>query len=287
MASEFMIDLTAEDVVKRYGFDCFPIDPFVIAQGEGIFVDKKPDEISGASGHLLRMGDKYFILYSTAIENEGFQRFSIAHELGHYFLEGHIDQLLINNSHESRANFQSEDPLEREADRFAAALLMPRSLFEAEMKRQPEGLKGVSALHRVCKTSLTATAIRYATLASIPVAVVFTDNGRVDSAFMSPSFKALPNLTYLRKKSPIPRSITRDERQLQPGEIKAGTSTLEDWFDGRAGRRLSEEVTLLGNGKRLTVLKAFDYANDEEEDADDEEQVDRYGRKYTRWGRRD
>ncbi len=37
---------------------------------------------------LLREGNEFGIFYSTAISNKGFQRFSIAHELGHYSLEG-------------------------------------------------------------------------------------------------------------------------------------------------------------------------------------------------------
>jgi hypothetical protein len=45
----------------------------------------------GVSGMLLRNGDDFGILYATHIKSSGFQRFSISHELGHYFLPGHID----------------------------------------------------------------------------------------------------------------------------------------------------------------------------------------------------
>jgi len=47
------------------------------------------------------------------------QRFSIAHELGHYCLEGHPDALLSNGRHYSRAGFVSSDPFEQEADHFS------------------------------------------------------------------------------------------------------------------------------------------------------------------------
>ena len=70
------------------------------------------------------------------IDNIGFQNFSVAHELGHYFLPGHIDAVLADGDvHESRAGFASGDRYEMEADHFAATLLMPRSVA----RRLPRG----------------------------------------------------------------------------------------------------------------------------------------------------
>jgi len=83
---------------------------------------------------LLRHGDVFGILYATHIASEGFQRFSIAHELGHYFLEGHIDHILPKDGvHESHAGFVSADPYELEADQFAGGLLMPSAPFSARL----------------------------------------------------------------------------------------------------------------------------------------------------------
>ena len=56
----------------------------------------------------------------------------------------------------------SDDPYELEADHFAAALLMPDSLFRAAISTAGTGLAAVEALSNLCVTSLTATAIRYA-----------------------------------------------------------------------------------------------------------------------------
>ena len=67
------------------------VDPFEIAARHDIIVQAKPDTASGVSGMLLRHGNSFGILYASDIPNEGFQRFSVAHELGHYFLDGHID----------------------------------------------------------------------------------------------------------------------------------------------------------------------------------------------------
>jgi len=64
-------------------------------------------------GLTLRQGDRALILYNDQIENRGRVNFTLAHELGHVYL-GHTD--------ESQRN-------QREADRFAAALLMPEAVI--------------------------------------------------------------------------------------------------------------------------------------------------------------
>ena len=68
---------------------------------------------------LIRSGNEFGIVYATHIDNEGFRRFSVAHEIGHYRIPGHIDLLLKNGIlHESRAGFEDNQKLEREADHF-------------------------------------------------------------------------------------------------------------------------------------------------------------------------
>jgi Zn-dependent peptidase ImmA (M78 family) len=83
------------------------------------------------------------------IPSEGFQRFSVSHELGHYFLEGHIDQLLQTGVHVSRAGFVTADPYELEADHFAVGLLMPETPFGKEMENHEPGLAAVSPCRKL------------------------------------------------------------------------------------------------------------------------------------------
>lgn len=109
-----------EKVAIDGGFTELPVDPFEIAARHEIVVQAKPDTAVGVSGLLVRHGDTFGILYATHIDNEGFQRFSVAHELGHYFLDGHPEHVLRDGMHESRAGFVTGDPFELEADHFAA-----------------------------------------------------------------------------------------------------------------------------------------------------------------------
>ena len=152
----------ATRVIRRHEVSELPVDPKRIAKANQIEVRPMP-AATGVSGMLLRVGDHFGIGYATHIDNVGYQNFSLAHELGHYFLEGHVDAVLAHgNRHESRAGFRSDDPYEIEADHFAAALLMPEFLFSAAIADAGQGIAAVDHLAGRCVTSLTATAIRYA-----------------------------------------------------------------------------------------------------------------------------
>lgn len=94
----------AEEIVS--GVTSLPIDPIALADHSEIQVSGQ--ELEGASGVLLYKGTKFGILYSTSIANDAFQRFSIAHELGHYHLPGHFEALLESGIHYSKAHFASD-----------------------------------------------------------------------------------------------------------------------------------------------------------------------------------
>src|SRR5215475_9426365 len=181
----FSGELQAHEVLTSLQIAALPVNPFAIADRRNIAHQEKPGLAPGISGCLMKVGDAFGILYSSRFASEGFRRFNVAHELGHYFLPGHIDALFANGQqfHQSETGFTSDDKHEREADSFAASLLMPKLLFKAECAKCGEGLDAVEALAQLCVTSLTATAIRYAKLCDQPVAVVCSKGDRVQFAF--------------------------------------------------------------------------------------------------------
>lgn len=121
----------AEQIVKGMGITALPIDPRAIAEKREIVVQAKSVDDKGCSGMLVRLGNDFAIAYATHLQNEGFENFSVAHELGHYFMPGHVEAVIQGETgmHLSRAGFNSGNRYEAEADRFAAGLLMPRHLF--------------------------------------------------------------------------------------------------------------------------------------------------------------
>lgn len=259
----------AERVVRREGITALPVDPRTVAQHFEITVVRKPAASPGVSGMLVRLGSNFVISYATHIANVGFQNFSIAHELGHYFLAGHVDAVFdAQGVHASCAGFRSRDKYELEADHFAAALLMPRALFEPAMQTAGTGLSAMEKLAERCRASLTATAIRYARITSDAVAVVQSQGPRIDYCFLSEALKdALQDIEgtdWIRKGQALDRdtatsSFNQDDDRIAHGQRWDDTCEVRDWFGGECCLEMEEEVVGLGSyGKTLTVLTAPD-----------------------------
>jgi hypothetical protein len=294
MKQDFRLEMAkkkAEAFLRTEGINTLPVDPLLIAASRDIVVKAKPDTTDGVSGMLLRHGDTFGILYATYIPSEGFRRFSVSHELGHYFLEGHIDHVLpLDGIHTSHAGFVSADPYELEADCFAAGLLMPSALFKREMGRIDPGLDAIESLSLKCKTSLTATAIRYAELSEDAVATIISTGQTIDYCFLSDAMKSLPDLTWLHKGWPVPPNTetaklnASPERVLRSDRAEAETDVM-DWIGGRKSILVTEEVLGLGSyGKTLTVLSSSSIGQetDDEDEEDDESIIERYTPRFHR-----
>jgi Zn-dependent peptidase ImmA (M78 family) len=271
----------AAEVLAARKIIVLPVDPFSIATAERIVCEKLKG--SGVSGCLCGAGNMFGIFYNDSIASEGFRRFTVAHELGHYFLEGHYKHIFAdgNSRHVSDSGYSSDDPYEREADAFAAALLMPPELFKSACPLAA-GFKAIEALAEKCVTSLTATAIRYADLSADPIAVIASRDNRVQFAFMSDPLKQRRDLTWPKKNSGVPQGTATYRFNSDPTNITqtkraTGSALMDVWFDCGGSAYVSEEVVGLGPsyGLTLTVLVAEpqpdpDYEEDESEENDPE-----------------
>ena len=185
LARKALAEGTAALVLRELKIETLRVEPRYVAGQKGIFVEAKPSLHDGVSGMLVKAGDQFGILYATKVPSKGFQNFSIAHEIGHYCIDGHSEALLATGEHQSRAGFLSSDTFEQEADYFAAALLMPEMPFRKKINQHAAGLACIEALRKECETSLTATAIRYSGLTRDAVAVILTTGNSINWCFMS------------------------------------------------------------------------------------------------------
>lgn len=267
-----------ETVLFEEKIAALPVDPFAVAARHDILVQAKPDTAPGVSGMLLRHGNSFGILYASGIPNEGFQRFSVAHELGHYFLDGHIDHVLpTDGEHASHAGFSSGDPYEQEADNFAVGLLMPAKPFAKLIGHSRLGLEDIESAREACKTSMTSTAIRYAELTDDAVAVIVSTGRTIDYCILSEAMKSLPDLTWLKRGSPVPANTATarfnadSSRVLRAGREEGEIDVL-DWLGGKRSSIVIEEVVGLGRyGKTLTVLSSREIGHDTDADEGDDE----------------
>ncbi|WAP66819.1 ImmA/IrrE family metallo-endopeptidase [Jiella pelagia] len=271
----------AELVLQEHGLLTLPVDLDALAQAAGIHLREMDRKAEGVSGMLLRYGDQFGVMYATHIDNEGFERFSIGHEFGHYFVEGHLDHIPFDGGvHRSRAGFISDDPYEREADYFSAGLLMPSSLIRPVLRRAQEGLPSVEAIRRAAKASLTASAIRYINETDDAAAIVVSRQGQVDYCFKSESLKQLKGQSWLRKGAALPAGTLTASMAARPAIERRGrrdeTETdILDWFGGDRAVRAVEQVVDLGRYDRvLTVLSCAQLVDDTYRDEDDFDESD-------------
>jgi Zn-dependent peptidase ImmA (M78 family) len=125
---------TIEDLLQRFSVHRPPVPVEKIVKKLNIILAPLPgdDEISGA---IVRKGGRVVIAVNPA-HHINRQRFTIGHELGHYFLheglEKHVDQdfrVAWRNSDSSKAiNW-----IEIQANRFSAELLMPTRFLQADL----------------------------------------------------------------------------------------------------------------------------------------------------------
>lgn len=269
-----------ERIAAEQGYDAFPIDPFKIAETEGIMIVAKPPEKKGVSGGIIFDEDLPSIFYATDIDNAGFQRFTVTHELGHYFLDGHPEEILKSSKmHVSHAGFrQGDSSIELEADHFASGLLMPTHLVKKELSRGVIGLDGIEHLAGEAQCSLTAAAIRAAECGPYPMAILVSQGASICYCFMSEGFKGLGRLAFLRKGSPLPASATehfnRDPDNVARGKRETVQTSLADWFDGPAHIKLDEEIVGLGSFEHtLTVFSSDELPEDPDEIEDEGAQL--------------
>ncbi|KMK64222.1 MULTISPECIES: ImmA/IrrE family metallo-endopeptidase [Rhodobacterales] len=275
-----MSRLKGEQVASQFGFEALPVDPIKIAEDEAIVVEAKDPEREGMSGCIVFHGDDVGIIYATHIRNKGFQRFTVAHELGHYFLEGHPEEIQKTAPvHFSKAGFtQGHNSIEIEADHFASGLLMPTRLTREALYGAPVGLEGIQHLAGEAETSLTSAAIRAAECAPYPMAVVVSQGAQIAYGFMSESFKRLDRLRFLRKGDLLPYTATRsfnsEEENISSRKSIYGSTRLAEWFGGEKTIALEEEIVGLGSyGYTLTVLSSDMLPDDPDEFEDEEEKL--------------
>jgi hypothetical protein len=135
----------------------------------------------GAEGRLTVVGTQAVITVSAAIKSQQRRRFTTAHELGHFEMHHRGNQLVLCLD-EDIDHWGSQRPVtdkESEANEFASALLLPERFFAPLCLAEYPSLDFVVQLADTFDVSLTATALRYSRFSDQPVAVVFSQDGKI------------------------------------------------------------------------------------------------------------
>ncbi|MGW0043493.1 ImmA/IrrE family metallo-endopeptidase [Rhodococcus sp. NPDC003348] len=119
----------AEDSLATYWDGSFPVDPFAIAEKMGIRAEMLPLE-DGTSGMIVARLKTQPKIYVELTDTPPRQRFTCAHELGHFVERTQTAEDLREGFAFVDKRTSKTDAHEFYANEFAANLLMPRSEVE-------------------------------------------------------------------------------------------------------------------------------------------------------------
>jgi len=170
------VEVYAQGFLDTFGNDC-GLRLQEVAGTIGISITEVDAE--SFDGALIRIIGKARgkIAINANIREAGRKRFTLAHELGHYILPGHAHQSTACRPRDIERWTSSMPTIELEANRFAAALLMPKMLVLQELRAQPS-LEQARSIGQKCQTSLTAASSRLVELSTYPIAMVWSASGR-------------------------------------------------------------------------------------------------------------
>ena len=160
-------------------------------------------------------------------------RFTLGHELGHYFLESHNWGIRTGSIpiHASNTGVVHDDKIETEADNFSSCLLMPRTRLRQLTGGRKFSLEIIKDVSNAFDVSLTAALFRFAQVGTHEIMIVASRNGVVEWSFRSEQFPKVPN--RFRRGGSVPSSTVAGEAFFKNNARYTTVEQVdfEDWFE--------------------------------------------------------
>lgn len=247
----------------------FPIgrvNPELLAADYGVTISYN-DYGQGCDGLIEHRAGRFHIycnLTRVGTRESGRARFTLGHELGHFFIDDHRNALRAGmKPHASRSDYSSKNPAEVEANHFACNLIMPTERFRSHAHEVPADLTGVLALAELFGTSRTSTARRFVDLEIVPCIMIRWNRLGTPSGHASPDLSKIGLHPVIDDRILLPdRSATNNvaSRSSELDRVATTESTASSWFSSiRAGSPsdvlLLEQAISLGEFGVLTLLR--------------------------------
>lgn len=260
------IDELAERVVEKYS-STIPINPIEIAAKINVNV------IAECYGHYFKgficyNGTQFIIILNLDRLKDlsyAISRYTFSHELGHYFIGSHRKRLKQGESFAfiGRDLIPPDKKIvEKEAEQFAASLLMPKTKFVSFYKKlNKNGFSAIIGLKTYFNVSVTSAAIRFVDLNLAPcITIMWKEEGIINKG-VSKSFYTLVNNESLEFKL-NPNRPTFDEikvcHEASGIEYTRLITPLSSWTynlsKGFANQFFLTEETLYFKRANLTIL---------------------------------
>jgi Zn-dependent peptidase ImmA (M78 family) len=234
----------AGSLVRRLGITrASDIDLEAIAQSVGVRV--RVGTVETCEARLIGFRDRAIITVGPTGDRRR-RRFSIAHELGHWHL--HRGRITLCETIGLNSPAGRKSPMEREADDYAAKLLMPSHLFRNSLQRRSHRTLGVAAaLSHEYRTSRLATLLRIIDLDLWPCMLIFHPAKGKGWSRRSRSFQIKARLNrHVDRKAVITVEAERDLPRTKMTEAA-------NWFVGEQGQLTEQSCRTFGGGV-LTLL---------------------------------
>jgi Zn-dependent peptidase ImmA (M78 family) len=241
----------AREILDKYCIkDPSDFDIRAIANAENLMI--KEEDTKGHIGRIYIEGDAGIITIDRKIKEEGRKKFTIAHEVGHFSLEKEREYFC---SKADIMNFWQHKNHEQESNIFAAELLMPEEWIKQFVKWKGEALETLEEAAVMFGTTLSSMSLRYAECGKFPIAVIFSQDGRVKWSKISEDFP-LQWVEYGQKVNEFSKAYEfyeGKEMGKETGDILADAWFLKDRNYKREKYLYEQNVAM----KRLNAVLTF------------------------------
>lgn len=244
-------------LTNSIGLDCsYPVDLFSIIESWGIDVVTESSSESYLAKILLTQCPKIIINTQKSIDKIKAEilinptlRFSIAHELGHYFLNKLNNEEIKNRFNNTNSNNQINTftaITEFQANEFAAALLIPEHSFKKYQNHDDKPLEMAQSISNNYAVSLTTAFLRMAKLSeNITLCLhINTQTGKIKHLAHSKLWDDIRHehkpywALKISKKSDIPKYSATNSALMNLDSNNAGIRNnipIDRWFEEYTG----------------------------------------------------
>lgn len=189
-------------------------------------------KLDGCAARIIGRGNKAVITVDERSSPER-QRFSVAHELGHWFQDRGRASFNCGGAELGAGRYRNfETDREAAANKFAVELLMPAPLFREAARNKPVTLATARELSREFRVGLTAAAIRLVELGTYPSIVVCSDVRGYKWSWRHPDLPLSVRVRRLRSQNTSAYRLLMQTDSLEEGAVQIDA---EDWVDHAKG----------------------------------------------------
>lgn len=241
---------------QQHGPNTYPMNLDALVEGailtsgfsDQLVINRR--QFDSFEGSLVRTKGtrKWTILLNNRVSNERRRRFTFAHELGHFMCHRELrDQ--FEDSEETLNEFHDE--IETEANIFASWLLMPANLLRDEFQGAVWETETLRAIGNRFECSLQASALRYVSLCTRPVAFVVSRDGMIIWAAKS---KSAPFMTSYCFGDELPDG-SHALAAHQNGDDSTERKAVEPVWNGTRHALESQYFDSSGQGYQYTCIE--------------------------------